>query len=235
MRSLTLGLLALLVIAIWLRIDFFFNIVYFFAAIFLLARFWISRAIKQLAVQRRFLDRAFVGDDVGVDLTVNNGGWLPIPWLAVAESVPTELAGAPPQGHVLSLGPHEKWEWAYSFRCLKRGYYTLGPFRIQLGDLLGIENHNLEAGGRSPIIVYPRVMPLDELGLPTRSPQVVLLARSYLFEDPNRVVGVRGYQRGDAPRRLHWTATARTGELMVKQYQPAIARETMICLDMEQE
>jgi uncharacterized protein (DUF58 family) len=43
---------------------------------------------------------------------------------------------------------------------------------------------------------------------------------------------VRAYQRGDPFRRVHWPATARTGQVMVKQYQPAIARETLICLDL---
>jgi uncharacterized protein (DUF58 family) len=54
-------------------------------------------------------------------------------------------------------------------------------------------------------------------------------------------MGVRDYQRGDSPRRLHWTATAKasalasTTRLMVKQYQPAISRETLICLDLVRE
>ncbi|NIU61293.1 MAG: DUF58 domain-containing protein [Pseudomonas stutzeri] len=73
------------------------------------------------------------------------------------------------------------------------------------------------------------------MGLPTRSPLVALPARSPLFEDPSRVRGVRDYQRGDSPRRIHWTATASAGRLLVKQYQPAIARETLICLDLDQE
>jgi uncharacterized protein (DUF58 family) len=49
------------------------------------------------------------------------------------------------------------------------------------------------------------------------------------------VRGVRDYQRGDSPRRIHWTATASVGRLVVKQYQPAIARETLICLDLDRE
>jgi len=85
------------------------------------------------------------------------------------------------------------------------------------------------------VIVYPRVVPLQQLGLPTRSPLAALPARLHLFEDPARVMGVRDYQRGDSPRRIHWTATASAGRLLVKQYQPAIARETLICLDLDQE
>jgi uncharacterized protein (DUF58 family) len=48
-------------------------------------------------------------------------------------------------------------------------------------------------------------------------------------------MGVRDYQPGDSPRRIHWTATASAGRVLVKQYQPAIARDTLICLDMDQE
>jgi uncharacterized protein (DUF58 family) len=48
-------------------------------------------------------------------------------------------------------------------------------------------------------------------------------------------MGTRDYLPGDSPRRIHWTATASTGRLLVKQYQPAIARETLICLDLDQD
>jgi uncharacterized protein (DUF58 family) len=83
------------------------------------------------------------------------------------------------------------------------------------------------------IIVYPRVVSMQKLGLPTRSPLVALPSRFPLFEDPARVMGVRDYQRGDSPRRIHWTATASANRLLVKQYQPAVARETLICLDLD--
>jgi uncharacterized protein (DUF58 family) len=56
-----------------------------------------------------------------------------------------------------------------------------------------------------------------------------------LYEDPARVVGVRDYERGDSPRRIHWTATASAGRLLVKQYQAAIARDTLLCLDLNKE
>jgi uncharacterized protein (DUF58 family) len=62
-----------------------------------------------------------------------------------------------------------------------------------------------------------------------------LPAQAPLFEDPARVTGVRDYQRGDSPRRIHWTATASAGRLLVKQYQPAIARETLVCLDLDEQ
>jgi uncharacterized protein (DUF58 family) len=82
------------------------------------------------------------------------------------------------------------------------------------------------------LIVYPEVVPIHQLGLPTRSPLMALPAQSPLFEDPTRVIGVRDYWRGDSPRRIHWTASAGAGRLLVKQFQPAIARDTVIFLDL---
>jgi uncharacterized protein (DUF58 family) len=228
-------LLILFAIAAFLRVDFFFTIVYLFFAVYLLSRLWTPRTVKHLRVQRRFVNRAFPGDSVTVDLTVHNVGWLPIPWLEVHESLRVELTAPPFYREVVSLGPRERRHFRYTLHCRRRGYYPVGPLTMQTGDLLGIVRPSQVQAAPDHVIVYPRVVPLQQLGLPTCSPQVALPARSPLFENPARVMGVRDYQRGDSPRRIHWTATASAGRLLVKQYQPSIARETLICLDLNQE
>jgi uncharacterized protein (DUF58 family) len=228
-------LLTLFVIAIVLRADFFFTIAYLFFAVYLLSRLWPQHTASRLRVERHFTDHAFPGDQVAVDVTVQNGGWLPVPWLQVRESLPVELTAPPFHHEVLSLGPRERRRLHYTLHCRRRGYYPIGPLTMQTGDLLGIGQRSQVEVAPEHITVYPQVVPLQRLGLPTRSPLVALPARMPLFEDPARVMGVRDYQRGDSPRRIHWTATASTGRLLVKQYQPAIARETLICLDLHQE
>jgi uncharacterized protein (DUF58 family) len=234
MRNLVPFLLILFIIAAFLRIDFFFTIVYLLFAVYLLSRLWTRRTVHHLRVQRHFMDRAFCGEQVMVDTVVHNAGWLPIPWLEVHESLPIELTVPPFYREVVSLGPHERRRFHYTLYCHRRGYYPVGPLRMQTGDLLGMVRQSQAQVAAEHIIVYPRVIPLQQLGLPTRSPLVALPARWHLFEDPARVMGVRDYQRGDSLRRIHWTATASAGRLLVKQYQPAIARETLICLDLDE-
>ncbi len=227
-------LLLLFTIAALLRVDFFFTIVYLLFAVYLFSRVWIQRTATRLAVHRRFTDHAFPGDQVTVELTVRNATWLPVTWLEVHESLPVQLLAPPFHHEVISLAPHEQRRLHYTLYCRQRGYYTIGPLRVQTGDLLGIAQRSQEYEEPRYIIVYPRVVPLQRLGLPTRSPQAVLRAPSPLFEDPARIMGVRDYQRGDSPRRIHWTATASSGRLLVKRYQPAIARETLICLNLNE-
>ncbi len=48
-------------------------------------------------------------------------------------------------------------------------------------------------------------------------------------------MGVRDYAWGDNPRHIHWTATASTGQMLVKQFESAIARETAVFLNMIRE
>ena len=233
MRNFVPFLLVLFLIAIFLRADFFFTVAYLLFAVYLLSRLWVQRTAKRLHVQRRFVDHAFPGDKVAVDVTVQNTGWLPIPWLEMHESLPVDLTAPPFHREVVSLGSHDLRHLHYTLYCRHRGYYPIGPLTMQTGDLLGIGRPHQSEVASEYIIVYPQVVPLQRLGLPTRSPLVALPARSPLFEDPARVMGMRDYQRGDSPRRIHWTATASAGRLLVKQYQPAIARETLICLDLD--
>jgi uncharacterized protein (DUF58 family) len=234
LRHFTSFVLLLLLIAALLRVDFFFTIVYFLVAVLVLSQLWLKRATEHLRVERRLAERAFTGDRVTVELVVRNTGWLPVPWLEVSERLPVALQAVPFQRQVVSLGPREERRFRYTLNCRRRGYYTVGPLSARAGDLFGIVRRELNWSEAPHLIVYPRVVPLQRLGLPTYSPLVALPARTPLFEDPSRVMGVRDYRRGDSPRRMHWTATARTGRLLVKQYQPAIARETLICLDLDE-
>jgi uncharacterized protein (DUF58 family) len=235
MRSFVPFLLILFLIAAFLRVDFFFTIVYLLFAVYLLARLWTRRTTEHLRVERHFADHAFPGDKVVVDLVLQNSGWLPVPWLEVHESLPVELAVPPFYREVVSLAPRERRRFHYTLHCHRRGYYRVGPLAMQTGDLLGIVPQSQARAAPEHVIIYPRVVPLRQLDIPTRSPRVALPARSHLFEDPCRVMGVRDYQQGDSLRRIHWTATASAGRLLVKQYQPAIARETLICLDLDAE
>lgn len=226
-------LLAFLVLAYLLRIDFLITVLWFVAALLLLSRLWAARLGRGLTVERVFPERAFIGDDLPAALTLQNASVVPMPWIELSESVPLDLRGAPFPTQVFSLGPHGTRTFTYTLTCRKRGYYRLGPASIATGDLLGVRVKRLAAPERRSITVYPRIVPLQRLGLPTASALVSLATPVPLFEDTSRVMGVRDYVPGDSPRRIHWTASARTGDLVVKQYQPAIARETMICLDLD--
>lgn len=231
--ALILLLFALFALLLQAQLNISLAVLTFLAAAFAISRGWSRAATQGLRVRRRFVDRAFAGEEVLVQLRLENTGYLPVTWLEIEEEVPAGLAGEQRPVHVLGLGPRQRRDFSYTVHCRSRGYYQLGPLRAVAGDLLGLDNRVLHLHDPSRLIVYPQVVPLERLGLPSSSALATLPTRMALFQDLSRVRGVRDYQSGDSLRSIHWTASARTGQLVVKQYEPAISRETLICLDLD--
>jgi uncharacterized protein (DUF58 family) len=55
-----------------------------------------------------------------------------------------------------------------------------------------------------------------------------------VLEDPTLMVGLREYQAGDPMNRVHWKATARTGVLHTRIFQPTSVQGAMLLIDMHQ-
>lgn len=225
--------LLLLLLALWFNTAPLLDTAWLLLGLYVLARLGTRSASRALTVTRRCVERAYTGDELTVDLVLRNRSRLPIPWLTLTEETPSELREAPPPLRAISLGGREERHLPYTLQCRHRGYYDLGPATVVMGDLLGLGERGEELGEPRHLIVYPRVVPLERLGLPTRSAQVALPARTPLFEDPARISGVREYLPTDSLRHVHWPASARLGSLVVKRYQPSIARSTVIALDLD--
>jgi uncharacterized protein (DUF58 family) len=225
-------LAVLLAVAFFTRVNFFFYLLYCLFGIYFLGRLWASRSVAAVTVERRHEPRMFFGQSQVVQLDVHNRGWLPVLWLRLSDTVPFDLMGGAAFRRVFSLWPGERQHHEYRLHGRRRGYYRLGPLVSLGGDLLGTAAYERHLGGDDWVIVYPRIVPLRDLGLPSQSPFGVLPSRQRLFEDPARIRGVRDYQPGDSLRRVDWKTSARVGQLQVRRYEPAIALETALFLNL---
>jgi uncharacterized protein (DUF58 family) len=228
-------MILLFVMAALVRDDYVFHILYLFLGASLAGRWWSRRALRGVGLQRVVDQRAFPGETVPVRLRIENPSWLPVVWLRIQENLPLEISEHGSFHQVISLGPRSRAELAYELKPHQRGYYPVGPLKLYSGDVLGIASQTQRAEPAEHLIVYPRVLPLGDPGLPSRSPQGTLRHTQPIFEDPTRPVGKRDYQAGDSLRRVDWKATAITGRLQVKQFEPAIDLQTAILLDLNSE
>ena len=96
MSNFVLFVMLLFVLAVVLRVDFVFTIADFFAGVYLVSRLWSKRLLKQLSIRRDLTHRAFLGEEIDVTLTLENRGWLPIPWLTLHDPYPLQLAATLP-------------------------------------------------------------------------------------------------------------------------------------------
>ncbi len=225
-------IIVLLAVAFLLRIDFIYYIVYVCIGILVISRWYTPRALRQLRFSRSFNSHAFFGETVEVQLHGVNLSRLPLPWLEFSESIPPELRIGGPELRAIGLHGREQRDFAYRVQAGRRGYYRLGPLRLSSGDLFGLAKASTGYLPPDYLTVYPRILPLAALGLPSRLPFGTIASRQQLFEDPARPSGVRAYRSGDSQRQINWKASAHVDELLVRRYQPAISLETAILLNL---
>lgn len=225
-------LIVLLAVAFLTKVDLFFYLLYALFGIYVFGRMWARRSLAAVSLQRRHDRRVFLGETLTVAVEVRNRSWLPVLWLRLSDTVPGELSSGVAFRHVISLLPRESLSLSYTLHGRRRGYYRIGPLVTLGGDLLGsatYEGRQAEAGS---LIVYPKIVALTALGFSSQSPAGTLPSRERIFEDPARIQGVRDYRPGDSLRLLDWKTSARLGSLQVRRYEPTIALETAVFLNL---
>ena len=207
-------------------------------------RLWWDHALDNLTYQRRFsASRAFFGDEVTVELTAINAKPLPLTRLEVVETTSPQVhvrgrqmeRNPEAHGHLLrtmfSLGMYERVTHRYTMTCHRRGWHRFGPVTLAANDPFGMVVRRSQIDRTEGVLVYPRIVPVSELVVPARQPLGDRKPATPLVEDPMRMSGVRPYVPGDSPRRIHWRATARTGELQTRVFEPSATPMAAIFLD----
>lgn len=239
-----LGAIFLLVIGIVFQLGLLVYSMYALLGVILLSR-WLARHWIENVVARRESNRHTVeiGDRVAVIVDLENGSGIPIPWLLVEDSLPRDaLSCKPPKLKVdgrrvalVQLGPNGKKSVRYQLTFATRGYYQLGPLMLESGDLFGLHRRYKVVTEPHFVMVYPKVIPLSGYDLSSRRPIGEIRMAHRLFEDPTRLAGVREYQRGDSFNRIHWKATASTGKLHSRIYDPSTVAGATIILDFHRD
>lgn len=225
-------IIILLFVAFLLRVDFVFYIIYVCIGVYAWSRWGTPRAMRNLHSGRTYTSHAFWGESVPITIHLENRGRLPLPWVRLTESVAVQLKEGKPVNEAFSLGHKKSVSFTYTIAARRRGYYQIGPLRLTAGDLFGIQPDSHAQLPAEYITIYPRIIPLAHLGLPSRLPFGTIASRQRLFEDPARPMGVRNFRSGDSLRQINWKASAHTRHLLVKTYEPAISLETAVLLDL---
>jgi uncharacterized protein (DUF58 family) len=222
----------LLLLAVFFHDTSILTVVYLLIGVFIISRWWRDRILAGLEFHRRLDRRAMLGETVRIRLEVINRSWLPIPWIRIHESLPVELAVPNFHRQAVGLAPRGRTVCEYTLQGHKRGYYRIGPLYVQSGDLFGMEESRQRQAPSDNLTIYPKIVPIRRLPLPSFSPMGALRFHQPLYEDPSRVVGKRDYQSGDSLRRIDWKASAVAGKLQVRQFEPAISVEVSIFLNL---
>lgn len=216
------------------------------AATGLVARGWAAVALLGLAYERDLsATHGFPGDTVRLRARLDNRKPLPLSWVEVEESLPAALAPddplvGPPDAQnrralrfSTALGWYRTATLTRDLVCRKRGYHRVGPARLASADVFGLFLKRRTAAPAQILTIYPKLYAMADLGLPARQPLGAARDPRQLFDDPSRPMGLRPYTPETPFKAVAWKATARSGALQAKLYEPTVTLKTALFLAVD--
>jgi uncharacterized protein (DUF58 family) len=202
-------------------------------ALLVLAYVWSRVSVTGVGATRRISTvRAQVGQTVSEEVIVENRARLGKLWLEIRDfsTLPGHHAS-----RVLHLGGRQRRSWVVETVCARRGRYRTGPLIARAGDPFGIFPTAKALPVQFELVVYPAAVDLKGFSLPvgmlsggtTTDRRTPILTPS--------VAGIRDYVPSDAFNRISWTATARLGRLMVKEFDVDPTSDVWLVLDLDRQ
>jgi len=204
----------------------------FFLLILTGSRLYVEYLIRNIRVIRQDSElRVFRHEWVQVELKLENRGLLPA-FMLVLGDASGNLSVLRLRKIICTLGRRSWTMMNWQGYCGDRGVFTLGPAMVRGADPLGLFPFQLTAAETSLLYVYP-VLCTVSLKRPIGIPLGNMISPNPLFEDTTRYRSLRPYNPGDEPRRINWKMSARTGSIMVNEYDATASYPLMIFLNAD--
>lgn len=191
---------------------------------------WLGRPVlRKLKYSRQFSKmRCYAGDTLEMIETISNEKRISVPWLRLEAMMPASFIfrigsgmdisqGNIYQNHksIFTLKPYNRITRTHPFVCSKRGVYRMETATMTGGDLFGVWRSSKPIPVQMSMIVYPSLVNMEDMPTIYQVWQGEVEVSRWIVEDPFLILGVRPYGAGDPMNRIHWKASARTGELQV--------------------
>lgn len=196
-----------------------------------------ERMLRSLSVSRVPIHPVSAGDQMMVELVVENRSAQPKSLLQIQDHLP-EALGSPAQHSIEMISAHSAHHWIASYRTAKRGVYRWQQVDLLTAAPLGLFWCRRSRVAKATAIVYPTVLPLAQC------PLIDQMGRdqSLLINSDRRAQAategltrsLRPYRWGDPIRLVHWRTSARYGDLRVRELEVFTGgQELIIALDSD--
>jgi uncharacterized protein (DUF58 family) len=193
----------------------------------------LRRAIAGLDLSQESPEAAFEGDRIRVGITLQNRGSSTVAHPRFSEVFSAEDEAQKDLVFRARIAPEESADEYYTGLCLgPRGRFDFGPTVLRLSDVFGWFEIQTALGNDRLITIYPR---LDDFGLLDAMSTATAVSQGELVRggpgDSSEFWSVRDYRSGDSRRRIHWSATARRGQLVVREFGRPASGDTAVLID----
>ena len=218
----------------------------FAAIIIIMLESWFTLrfGLSKVSIERSFDTlHANYGQNIHMIEKISNRKLLPVPWLKVESRIDgglqfgfqEDLNILQGEFHisVFSMLPYTRITRTHNVTCRKRGYFHLKSAALTARSITGGVSAMHDQTTDARLYVFPQLLTLPEMNLPSHSWQGDRVVRRWILEDPFIRSGLREYTPSDPMKNINWKASARFGSLQVNQYDPTARHRLMILLNVD--
>jgi uncharacterized protein (DUF58 family) len=195
---------------------------------FIIASGFLSETtMRGLSVRRRPPPRVFAGQPFLMEISVENTK----PKLASFSIEIEDLVGERPldkKCYFLKIPAGKTQRTSYRHTFSRRGLYVFDGFRVATKFPFGLFRKSRDIDTAGEVLVYPQLVPVAR---PTPRTESAGDATASRLGRRGDFYGLREYREGDDRRDVHWKSSARTGRLLVREYEDELARRVVIGVD----
>lgn len=192
----------------------------------------ISQLPAEVKIKREFSKRFAIGDETEVNLKIQNDDSQTIK-IELKDEYPFEMKLSGEREQFVEVPPLRTAILTYGLTPPKRGHFEFGKIAIRHLSRLKLVWVQSEIAAETTVKVYPNIRRAREVELAALGAKslVAVNRRAILRGEGRDFESLRDYVRGDELRHLSWTATARRGKLVTRQYQIERDQTIIIALD----
>lgn len=193
---------------------------------------WNSRLPNGVRIERRFGGRFAVGAETDVLIEVANHTPRDIA-LMLKDEYPPQMALTGSREARLEVEAQTSEGLLYSLKPPKRGQFSFGLIAVRYLSNWRLAWRQTTAGEPTTVKVYPNMRRAREAELKALGTRSFVAARrkSQWRGEGRDFESLRDYVLGDEMRHISWTATARRGKLVTRQYQMERDQTILVALD----
>ncbi len=207
-------------------------IIYSFLILLAISRLMVFLWLRPLTCEREISrDVVDIGEKVSVITKIKNNSNFPILWAYAEETVPEKMSKEGTTKRLFFLPPKRSLHLCYSFIAARRGCHQIGPVVLESGDIFGLFKKFRVDKYRDFITALPKYHMIEEYKLGEHRNLGDFNAIRSIFEDSSKISGIREYQKGDPLKKIHWKASAHSGKLCSKIYEPVVEAGATVVLD----
>ena len=189
--------------------------------------------LKKLIVTRRPPPRIHAGEPFLMEVVIHNAKPKRASFSIEVEDLLTPTPNASPvpidkRCYFLKIPASKTQRTSYRHTFGRRGAYTLTGYRLATKFPFALFRKSRDVDSPLEVLVYPMRVPVPR---PPARTQTRGDATANRLGRRGEFFGLREHRAGDDRRDVHWKSSARSGRLLIREYEDELARRVVIGVD----